>query len=55
VKSQRKSTEVSETETSDAVLLNLLDKAKSSSDPVEIRRLVDQIERVVFHKQMTDA
>ncbi|MBE0657295.1 MAG: hypothetical protein IH602_06365 [Bryobacteraceae bacterium] len=55
VKSQRKSTEVSETETSDAALLNLLDKVKSSTDPVEIRGLVDQIERVVFHKQMTDA
>ena len=36
-------------------LAALLNRLKAALDPDEIRQLSDQIERVVFHKQFTDA
>jgi hypothetical protein len=42
-------------DTSDHTLAALLDRLKTAADPGEIRRLTDQIERVVFHKQFTNA
>lgn len=55
VKAQRNSTQVQEADSSDATLLSLLEKVKASSDPAEIRGLVERIEKVVFHKQMKNA
>jgi hypothetical protein len=42
-------------DTSDLTLANLLNRLKTSTDLAEIRRLSDQIERVVFHKQLANA
>ena len=44
-----------ETDSSDATLPSLLEKVKTSTDPVEIRSLVERIEKVVFHKQFENA
>jgi hypothetical protein len=41
--------------TSDNALAALLKRLKRTVDPTEIRQLSDQIERVVLHKQFTDA
>jgi hypothetical protein len=42
-------------DTSDGALAALLKRLKATVDPDEIRRLSDQIERVVFHKQFENA
>jgi hypothetical protein len=42
-------------DTSDGALVVLLDQLKAAVDPTEIRKLSDQIERVVFHKQFRKA
>jgi predicted Mrr-cat superfamily restriction endonuclease len=42
---------ISALDTSDAALLRLLKRLKSTSDLNEVRRLSAQIEQVVFHKQ----
>ena len=42
-------------DTSDEALAELLNRLKTTSDPVEVRRISDQIERIVFHKQFTSA
>ena len=42
-------------DTSDEALADLLNRLKAAVDPDEIRQLSDQIERVIFHKQFTDA
>jgi hypothetical protein len=42
-------------DTSDDTLAALLERLKTTADPDEIRRLTDQIERVIFHKQFTNA
>jgi hypothetical protein len=41
--------------TSDETLLLLLNRLKKTTDLKEIRRLSDQIERVIFHKQFANA
>ncbi len=41
--------------TSDKELSRLLKRLKATVDPHEIRDLSDQIERIVFHKQFTNA
>lgn len=46
---QRKSTEVTEIDRS---LVTLLKRLKATSDPAKIRQLSEQVERVVFHKQL---
>jgi hypothetical protein len=38
-------------DTSDGALLALLKRLKAASDPTEIRRLSNRIERVIFHQQ----
>jgi hypothetical protein len=40
---------------SDEALATLLSRLKAAVDTDEIRQLSDQIERVIFHKQFTDA
>jgi len=40
---------------SDSALVKLLNRLRATVDPKEIRQLSDQIERVVFHKQFTNA
>jgi hypothetical protein len=40
---------------SDEALAILLSRLKAAVDPEEIRQLSDQIERVIFHEQFTDA
>ena len=42
-------------DTSDEALASLLNRLKAAVDPNEIRQLSFQVERVVFHKQFTDA
>ena len=42
-------------ETSDRVLVSLLNRLKATVDPIEIRELSDQIERAVFHQRFTNA
>jgi hypothetical protein len=42
-------------DSSDEALADLLNRLKAAVDPDEIRQLSDQIERVIFHKQFTDA
>lgn len=42
-------------DTSDTALADLLKCLKTTADPDEIRQLSDQIERLVFHKQFTNA
>jgi hypothetical protein len=39
----------------DKALVNLLNRLKATVDPAEIRELSNQIERVIFHKQFTNA
>jgi hypothetical protein len=39
----------------DHAVLALLKRLKSTSDPKEVRRLSDQLERVIFHKQFQNA
>jgi len=41
--------------TDDSTLISLLNRLKTTVDPIEIRKLSDQIERVVFHKQFENA
>ena len=41
--------------TSDNALVALLKRLRMTVDPQEIRQLSDQIERLIFHKQFTDA
>lgn len=38
-------------DTSDHALLTLLKRIRATNNPTEIRRLSDQLERVIFHKQ----
>src|SRR5437870_5342409 len=40
---------------SDSALAALLKQIKTATDPVEIRRLSGQLERVIFHKQFGNA
>ena len=54
-KQNRKATPEIPVDTSDAALEVLLVRLKRSADRDEIRRLSDQIERVVFHKQFANA
>jgi len=42
-------------DTSDRALLALLKSIKATDNPAEIRRLADQLERVIFHKQFENA
>ncbi len=42
-------------DTSDQALAALLNRLKATVDPAEVRRLSDQIERIIFHKQFTNA
>jgi hypothetical protein len=41
--------------TSDKALALALDRIRATDDLAEIRRLADQIERIVFHKQFMNA
>jgi hypothetical protein len=43
------------TDHSDQTLLSLLDQLKSATDPETIRRLSEEIERTIFHKQLENA
>jgi hypothetical protein len=43
------------TDVSDRALASLLHRLKATVDPIEIRQLSEQIERIVFHKQYTNA
>jgi len=36
-------------------MMGLLKRLKAANDPSEIRRLSDQLERVIFHKQYANA
>jgi hypothetical protein len=40
---------------SDQALVAALNRLKETVDPAEIRQLSEQIERIVFHKQFTNA
>jgi hypothetical protein len=40
---------------SDEALAAMLNRFKATDDPDEIRQLSDQIERIIFHRQPTDA
>jgi len=51
----QKITPTSPRNTSDSALANLLKRLKATVDLNEIRQLSDQIERVIFHRQFTDA
>ena len=42
-------------DTSDKALAFALDRIRATDDLAEIRRLSDQIERIVFHKQFMNA
>jgi hypothetical protein len=42
-------------DTSDKALVLALDRIRTTDDLAEVRRLADQIERIVFHKQFVDA
>ena len=42
-------------DSSDEALAGLLGRLKASADPDEIRALSQQIEQVVFHKQLENA
>jgi len=41
-------------DTSDRAVLALLKRIKATNSPTEIRRLSDQLERAIFHKQFQD-
>jgi hypothetical protein len=43
------------TNTSDRAVVALLKRLKATNDPNEVRRLSDQLERVIFHKQYKNA
>jgi hypothetical protein len=43
------------TDNSDKTLVSLLEQLKIATDPETIRRLSEDIERVVFHKQLENA
>ena len=51
----RKAAPTTPADTSDNALATLLRRLKATGDADEIKRLSDQIERVVFHKQFTNA
>jgi len=51
----RKQNIASKIDTSDEALLALLKRLKSSNKPSEIRSLSNQLERVVFHRQVKTA
>jgi hypothetical protein len=42
-------------DSSDEAALELLSRIEAATDPVEIKQLTDQLERVIFHKQFQDA
>jgi hypothetical protein len=42
-------------DTSDEALARLLTRIEISADPNEIRELSQQLERLIFHKQFTNA
>jgi hypothetical protein len=42
-------------DTSDDAVLQLLHRIKTTEDPTEIRKLSDELERVIFHKQYRTA
>jgi hypothetical protein len=50
-----KTTSSNAIDASNSALVKLLNRLKTTVDPEEIRQLSDQIERVVFHKQFTNA
>jgi hypothetical protein len=50
----RKEASEQKNDTSDGALLTLLSRLKVTADPAEIRKLSDEIERIVFHKQFTN-
>ena len=41
--------------TSDDAVLALLQRIKAANNPTEVRRLSDQLERMIFHKQYANA
>src|SRR4051812_20989663 len=43
------------TDTSDKAVLSLLKRIKETNDQNEIRKLTDQLERTIFHKQYASA
>ena len=43
------------TDYSDQVLKSLLEQLKTATDPETIRRLSEEIERTIFHKQFENA
>jgi hypothetical protein len=51
----REKTPAQKADTSDQALAALLNRLKATIDPTEIRQLSEQIERIVFHKQFTNA
>jgi hypothetical protein len=51
----QKTTATTTVDASDNILAALLKRLKSSSDRTEVQQLSEQIERVVFHKQFTNA
>ena len=42
-------------DSSNQALLRVLQSLKTESDPAEVRRLSDQLERIIFHKQYDNA
>jgi hypothetical protein len=54
-KSDRARSAKSGLDNSDQALATLLSCLRASVDPAEIRQLSDQIERVIFHRQMANA
>lgn len=42
-------------DSSDSAVLELLKRIKAATDPVEVKQLSDQLERVIFHKQFKDS
>lgn len=42
-------------DTSDEAVFKLLKRIKESDDQNEVRQLSDELERVIFHKQYTNA
>jgi hypothetical protein len=54
-KSAKTETPAAVFDTSDNALARLLTRIKMSDDPDEIRELSKQLERVIFHKQFTNA
>jgi hypothetical protein len=51
----RKKAPSQEAGASDRALVAALNRLKETVDPAEIRQLSEQIERIVFHKQFTNA